>query len=63
MFKKLLSESGLISIIIDIDCSVIYVEGHQGVATKGYNPRKLKHHATTSSLPYMMNLESMSKVC
>ena len=41
IFKKLLSKSGLASITIDIDSSVINVEGHQEGATKGYNPKKL----------------------
>ena len=40
VFKKLLSKSGLTSITIDIDSSVINVEGHQEGATKGYNPKK-----------------------
>lgn len=41
VFKKLLSKSGLKSITINIDSSVINVEGHQEGATKGYNPKKL----------------------
>lgn len=41
VFQKLLSKSGLASITIDIDSSVINVEGHQEGATKGYNPKKL----------------------
>ena len=41
VFKKLLSKSGLASITIDIDSSVINIEGHQEGATKGYNPKKL----------------------
>ena len=41
VFKKLLSKSGVASITIDIDSSVINVEGHQEGATKGYNPKKL----------------------
>ncbi len=41
VFKKLLSKSQLRSITIDIDSSVINVEGHQEGATKGYNPKKL----------------------
>lgn len=40
VFKKLLSKSNLKSIIIDIDSSVINVEGHQEGALKGYNPKK-----------------------
>jgi len=41
VFKKLLSKSKLTGITIDIDSSVINVEGHQEGATKGYNPKKL----------------------
>ncbi len=41
VFKKLLLKSKLTSITIDIDSSVINVEGHQEGATKGYNPKKL----------------------
>jgi len=41
VFKRLLSKSKLKSITIDIDSSVINVEGHQEGATKGYNPKKL----------------------
>ena len=41
VFRKLLSKSNLTSITIDIDSSVINVEGHQEGATKGYNPKKL----------------------
>ena len=40
VFKKLLAKSKLQSITIDIDSSVINVEGHQEGATKGYNPKK-----------------------
>ena len=38
---KLLTKSKLTSITIDIDSSVINVEGHQEGASKGYNPKKL----------------------
>ena len=41
VFKKLLYKSKLTSITIDIDSSVINVEGHQEGAAKGYNPKKL----------------------
>ncbi len=41
VFKKLLTKSKLTSITIDIDSSVINVEGHQEGASKGYNPKKL----------------------
>jgi len=40
LFRKLLSKSNLMSITIDIDSSVINVEGHQEGAVKGYNPKK-----------------------
>ena len=40
VFKKLLLKSRLTSITIDIDSSVINVEGHQEGAAKGYNPKK-----------------------
>jgi hypothetical protein len=40
VFSKLLSKSELTSITIDIDSSVVNVEGHQEGATKGYNPKK-----------------------
>ena len=41
VFKKLLSKSKLTSITIDIDSSVVNVEGHQEGTAKGYNPKKL----------------------
>ena len=41
VFKKLLLKSKLTSITIDIDSSVINVEGHQEGASKGYNPKKI----------------------
>jgi hypothetical protein len=41
VFKKLLYKSKLTSITIDIDSSVVNVEGHQEGAAKGYNPKKL----------------------
>ena len=40
VFSKLLSKSKLTSLTIDIDSSVVNVEGHQEGATKGYNPKK-----------------------
>jgi len=40
VFKKILAKSGITSITIDIDSSVINVEGHQEGAVKGYNPKK-----------------------
>ena len=40
LFRKLLRKSKLKSITIDIDSSVINVEGHQEGAVKGYNPKK-----------------------
>ena len=40
LFRKLIRKSKLKSIIIDIDSSVVNVEGHQEGAVKGYNPKK-----------------------
>lgn len=40
VFKKLLCKSTLTSITIDIDSSVVSVEGHQEGTAKGYNPKK-----------------------
>jgi len=40
LFRKLLRKSKLKSITIDIDSSVVNVEGHQEGAIKGYNPKK-----------------------
>lgn len=55
VFRKLLSKSNLASITIDIDSSVINVEGHQEGVTKGYNPKKLGTVVTISSLHFAMN--------
>ena len=41
VFIKLLRKRKLKSITIDIDSSVVNVEGHQEGAVKGYNPKKL----------------------
>jgi hypothetical protein len=41
VFKRLLYKSKLTSITIDIDSSVVNVEGHQEGTAKGYNPKKL----------------------
>ena len=41
VFKKLLFKIKLTSITIDIDSSVVSVEGHQEGTAKGYNPKKL----------------------
>ena len=41
VFTRLLYKSKIKSITIDIDSSVINVEGHQEGASKGYNPKKL----------------------
>ena len=46
IFRKMLRRSKLKSITIDIDSSVVNVEGHQEGSAKGYNPKKL----TISSL-------------
>ena len=41
VFGKLLKKKKLKSITIDIDSSVVNVEGHQEGAVRGYNPKKL----------------------
>jgi hypothetical protein len=41
VFRKLLDRSKLRSITIDIDSSVVNVEGHQEGTAKGYNPKRL----------------------
>jgi len=41
VFKKLLRKKKLKSITIDIDSSVVNVEGHQEGTAKGYNPKKI----------------------
>ena len=43
VFRKLLRRSKLNSIPIDIDSSVVNVEGHQEGTAKGYNPKKPGH--------------------
>lgn len=40
LFRKLLRKSKLKAITIDIDSSVVNVEGYQEGAVKGYNPKK-----------------------
>ena len=40
IFRKLLRKSKLKAITIDIDSSVVNVEGHQEGAVKGFNPKK-----------------------
>ncbi len=44
VFRKLLRKSKRKAITIDIDSSVVNVEGHQEVALKGYNPKKPGNH-------------------
>jgi hypothetical protein len=44
IFRKLLRKSKLKAITIDIDSSVVNVEGHQEGAVKGYNPKKLRNN-------------------
>ena len=41
VFGKLLGKTNLKSTTIDIDSSVVNVEGHQGGTAKGYNPKKI----------------------
>ncbi len=55
VFKKLLTKSKLTSITIDIDSSVINVEGHQEGASKGYNPKNWETDATISNLHFATN--------
>jgi hypothetical protein len=40
VFRRLLERSGLKSVTIDIDSSVVNVEGHQEGTAKGYNPKR-----------------------
>ena len=44
VFRKLLRKSKLKSITIDINSSVVNVEGHQEGTAKGYNPKKPGNH-------------------
>ena len=44
VFRKLLRKKKLKSVTIDIDSSVVNVEGHQEGAVMGYNPKKLGNH-------------------
>ena len=44
VFEKPFSKHKLKSITIDIDGSVINVEGHQEGTAKGYYPKKLSNH-------------------
>ena len=56
VFKNCSLKSKLTSITIDIDSSVINVEGHQEGASKGYNPKKLgETDATISNLHFATN--------
>lgn len=56
VFKKLFDRSKLKSITLDIDSSVINVEGHQEGTAKGYNPKKLGNPCyTIYSLLSVMN--------
>jgi hypothetical protein len=55
VFKKLLRKKKLKSITIDIDSSVVNVEGHQEGAVKGYNPKSSGTTVTTSNSPSAMN--------
>ena len=41
VFRMLLFKSKLSSITIDIDSSVVHIEGHQEGTAKGYNPKRL----------------------
>jgi len=48
VFKKLLAKSRIKSITIDIDSSVVNVEGHQEGAVKGLNNPNLFFYLTNS---------------
>jgi hypothetical protein len=50
IFRKLLRKSKRKAITINIDSSVVNVEGHQEGALKGYNPKSLEIAVTTCSL-------------
>ena len=54
VFNHILSRSRLLKITIDIDPSVIKVEGRQEGSAKGYNPKKELMTATISSLSFVM---------
>ncbi len=43
VFRKLLRKSKLKAITIDIDSSVVSMEGHQESAVKGFNPKKRRN--------------------
>ncbi len=58
VIKKLLSKSKMSSITIDIDSSVINVEGHQEGATKGYNPKKLGNRCYNTQFAFCDELKS-----
>jgi hypothetical protein len=49
LFRKLLRKSKFKTITIDINSSVVNVEGHQEGAVKGYNPKSLETTTITSS--------------
>ncbi len=55
VFKKLLTKSKLTSITIDIDSSVINVEGHQEGASKDIILRNWETDATISNLHFATN--------
>ncbi len=58
VFKKLLSKSRLNSITIDIDSSVINVEGHQEGATEGYNPKKVGNRCYNIQIAFCDELKA-----
>ena len=55
VFKELLNRSKLKSITIDIDSSVVKVEGHQEGTARGYNPKKPGNPVAISSLLSVMS--------
>ncbi len=58
VFRKLLRKSKLKSITIDIDSSVINVEGQQEGAVKGYNPKKIGNNCYNSQFAFCDELKS-----
>jgi hypothetical protein len=58
VFKKLLFKSKLTSITIDIDSSVINVEGHQEGTAMGYNPKKLGNSCYNIQLAFCDELKA-----
>ena len=58
VFGKLLRKSKLKSITIDIDSSVVNVEGQQEGAVKGYNPKKIGNNCYNIQFAFCDELKS-----